>query len=78
MAYPYLATVLFMLSVGYASSLIGSYFLIEYLAERFPLNLIWASALALVYVVVLELLFLRFVRSKWREVRLPRAVVLVD
>jgi hypothetical protein len=70
MSYPYAATVLFILGIGYAGSLLGLYFFTSQDSRPFR----WLSpflivALTVAYIFIVEGLFLRFVRSRWREVR---------
>jgi hypothetical protein len=70
MGYPYLATVLLLLGAGWAGSVIGVYILFERVPwQFFQHNRVWMILACALYAVANELLFARFFRKKWRDIR---------
>ena len=69
MGYPYIATVLFLLSTGAFGEFLGAFYLVTSLA-KFNDTYAWISAGGvLLYVVILECAFIRFFRKRWIAIR---------
>ncbi|MER5885326.1 hypothetical protein ABT160_15970 [Streptomyces sp. NPDC001941] len=69
MSYPYAATVAYMLSAGVLGHVVGIYFLGTLAAGHGTRVTVLAVAGAVLYAVVLEVLFFRFFRHRWRTIR---------
>lgn len=69
MLYPYVGAFVFTLGAGYAGTLFGGYLLTsEFLRRVHSVNLL-AGIPIVVYVLVLEVSFLRFVQPRWRQAK---------
>lgn len=69
MSYPYASTVLLLLGAGWASLVVGIEIIYTNLSPGNPVWLEVAAVAGLAVVVVAEVLFVVFFRSKWRTVR---------
>lgn len=70
MTYPYLSVVLLLLGVGWTSTIVGAAALARYFGAA--LLQPWAIVVVVVLVAVVvtvEVLFIRFFRAKWREIK---------
>jgi hypothetical protein len=69
MGYPYVATVLFLLSTGIFGELLGGYYLTLIVPKGNQVYVFVAGGAVLGYALLIESLFIRFFRRRWKAIR---------